>query len=833
MMRSILLVVMSVTCLTLVWSQDLLTPDEFLPQQYGHDFVPYHLKIAYLEHVAEVSPLVELAEYGRTEERRPLVHAYISTAANLARLEEIRLDNLRRVAGEPRALEDDIAIVMLGYSVHGNEAAGSEAALTTLYKLADPTNARTKEWLQNTVIIVDPCLNPDGHARYVDWYTRTANKVTDVTPSSIEHREPWPGGRTNHYYFDLNRDWAWQTQVESQARVKQYRRWMPQIHVDLHEMGINSPYYFAPAAQPYHEYITEWQVDFQDIVGRNNAKYFDEEGWLYFTKEVFDLFYPAYGDTYPTYNGAIGMTYEQGGSGRAGSAVLMDNGDTLTLQDRIDHHVQASMSTIEMGSVHASRLLSEFTSYFERNRREPQGEYVTYVISGSSAREKLKAVSQLLTSNDIAYGTVDRASRVTAYHYQTGKDTSYQIVPGDLVVSAYQTQSTLTQVLFDPLSNLSDSLTYDITAWSLPHMFGVPSYASKQRIRPTDTFVLPERVRPEQSMPYAYLIPWEASTSARLLASLVEAGVKIRLSEEAITTGGRSFAPGTLIITRADNKILGDRLNNLMRDLLERHDHSAYSTESGYSEAGPDLGSNKLSLLARPQVLVLAGDGVNSYAFGQVWHYFEKVLGYPVSISRLGDFAAVDLDKYNVLVLPSGRYSSLRESQWDDLTSWISSGGKVIAMGAAVGQLASQSGFEIKRLQQEEDEETEEAPRIYQDRIGASISQRTPGAIVQTTLDNSHPLGYGFPPYYFSLKSGNATYDRLSNGWNVGHISEDPLVLGFSGAKFTPKLIGSVTYAVQPKGRGSVIYLVDNPLFRGFWENGQQLFANALFFVGN
>ena len=538
-------------------AQTLMSPTEFLTQHYGKDFIPYHLKVAYFEHVASHSPLVKLHTYGYSVEKRPQIQAYVSSRENLDRIEEIRLNNLRRTGLiEGTAGDDGIAIIMLGYSVHGNEAAGSEAALSTLFKLVDPDNAKTKAWLKNTIVIIDLSLNPDGHARYVDWYTRTGSAVNNMDQDSWEHREPWPGGRSNHYFFDLNRDWAWQTQIETQTRIKQYLQWMPQVHVDLHEMAINSPYYFAPAAQPYHEYISTWQRDFQTAIGQNNARYFDKEGWLYFTKEIFDLLYPAYGDTYPTYSGAIGMTYEQGGSGRAGSAVLLDNGDTLTLQDRIDHHVTTSLSSIEMTSTHAKELIKHFTEYYQVSRNKARGKYRTYIISQENNREKIKSLIGLLDLNAIDYGTVTQEKEVSGYDYSSGSTITRAVVPGDLVISALQARSTLAQVLFDPEPRLEDSLTYDITSWSLPYVFGIEALATTSVLKIDQDYQLPAREVEIVEDPYAFFIPWQYTSSAHLLSQILQLGIKARVSAETIINYGQTHLPGTLVITRADNKAI-------------------------------------------------------------------------------------------------------------------------------------------------------------------------------------------------------------------------------------------------------------------------------------
>jgi len=276
--------------------------------------------------------------YGETYERRSLNLAFITAPKNFSKLENLRLNHLRTAGVVKGEAGEDIPIVWLSYNVHGNEASSTEAAMKTLFALVNPADTKIKKWIENTIVIIDPCMNPDGRDRYVNWYNETANVPYNTNPDAKEHHEPWPGGRANHYLFDLNRDWAWTTQVESQARIAQYNKWMPNIHVDFHEQSVDNPYYFAPAAEPYHEVITKFQRDFQVTIGKNHAKYFDKNGWLYFTKEFFDLLYPSYGDTYPTYNGAIGMTYEQAGHGRAGLAIKTADNDILTLKDRVAHH---------------------------------------------------------------------------------------------------------------------------------------------------------------------------------------------------------------------------------------------------------------------------------------------------------------------------------------------------------------------------------------------------------------------------------------------------------------------------------------------------------------
>ena len=404
----------------------LVSPQEFLGYEVGTKFTPHWKIVDYFKHVASQAPdKVLVKPYGFTNEGRPLMVAIVSSASNMSKLEQIRVNNLRLASlGQDKAAADENApaIVWLSYNVHGNESSSSEVSLLTLFALADKSNLKTNDWLNNTIVIIDPCVNPDGRDRYVNWFNSVVGKNPDPKIHGREHKEPWPNGRTNHYNFDLNRDWAWQTQVESQQRIELYNQWMPQVHVDFHEQGYNEPYYFAPAAEPFHEVITPWQRGFQASIGKNHAKYFDEKGWLYFTREIFDLYYPSYGDTWPTYNGAIGMTYEQGGSGAGGLAVINDEGDTLTLRDRVQHHFTTSLSTIEISSLNSSKLVKEFRKYFNDAVSGVVGEYKTYIIKNNARdQQKIKALSELLTRNGIQFGT-SKTATVKGYNYQSGRE---------------------------------------------------------------------------------------------------------------------------------------------------------------------------------------------------------------------------------------------------------------------------------------------------------------------------------------------------------------------------------------------------------------------------
>lgn len=821
-------------CLPLTLLAQLRPPSDFLPHQLGETFTPHHLLVDYFQYVAGVSEQVQLIEYGRTNEQRPLLLSFVSTAENLAQLEAIRLNHLRRVGiqdGTPDPALDR-AIVWLSFSVHGNEAAGAEASMGVLYDLANTNDPNTQEWLKNTIVILDPCLNPDGYSRYTHWYRSVSNRQLNADPGVREHREPWPGGRVNHYLFDLNRDWAWQTQVESQQRSVQYNQWYPHVHADLHEQGYTSPYYFAPAARPYHQYITAWQADFQQEIGANHAKYFDREGWLYFTKERFDLFYPSYGDTYPTFTGSIGMTYEQGGHSRGGRGIELPTGDTLTLYDRVAHHRTTALSTIEVASQNANRLLENLTTYFTDAQNNPQGNYKSYIVKGTNDPDRLQAFTDILDRNGIQYGLAGSNRSVPAYDYQTGRTSNTSVTTDDIIVSAYQPMSVLTQVLLDPTAELEDSLTYDITAWSLLYAHGLEAYASSTRLEPQTGQLEPSSTISNQitTNTYAYAIPWKATVDAHLLAQLLAAGIQVRTATRTFESGGRQFAPGTLVITRADNRKMVSFTATLER-IVNEANQTLYPIQTGLSQSGPDLGSGDLSLLAAPKVAVVSGEAVSPTSFGQVWYFFEQDLEYPLHVLYDEDIPN-GLDGYDVLILPDGRYR-MSDADRQTLQEWMRKGGKLIAIGSALNALANQSGFGLQRKTSENGTNNDDASQIvpYGGQDKRYVTNSTPGAIFEVTMDTSHPLAYGIGSTYFSLKTTAGSYEYLERGWNVGTVGSSPLISGFVGAQAQERLKESLTFGIEEMGRGSVCYFVDNPLYRGFWEHGKLLFSNALFLV--
>lgn len=834
MKKSVLLTVLvSLFCVATSWAQ-LQSPAEYLGYELGEKWTPHYKVLNYFQHVAEESPLVSLSEYGTTNQGREMVYAVVSSEENQLNMEEIRLNNLRLTgleSGSPT--ENQKAIVWLSYNVHGNETSSSEAAMNTIYKLITDKNA----WLENTVVIMDPMVNPDGRDRYVNWFKNMVGEQKNVHPETREHREPWPGGRTNHYYFDLNRDWAWQTQVESQQRIKVYNQWMPHVHVDFHEQGYNSPYYFAPASEPFHYAISEWQREFQTMIGKNHTNYFDDENWLYFTREVFDLFYPSYGDTWPTFNGAIGMTYEQAGHSSSGRGVITAEGDTLTLLDRLTHHTVTGLSTIEITAENADRVIQEFSNYHQSAIENGSGEYKTFVVKKSSNPDKVSMLLRYLVDQQIEFGQATASSRVNGYDFNTGETGRVNIEEGDFVISTYQPKGNLVRVLFEPKPELADSLTYDITAWELHYAYGMDGYAVSNQVEAGPvTLEVEDELTPTIEKPYAYLAKWNSLDDLKFLSRLLNEGVVVRFSEKAFTLNGESYKPGTLIITRNGNENLGNRFDEIVKDEAGLLNRNIVPVETGYVDSGHDFGSSSVRYLSAPKVALLSGEGTSSNMVGHVWHFFDQQIKYPLNLINVDDIGSVDWSSYDVLILPQLYGNPMGENDSATLKEWIQSGGKLIALGGANRLLAGQDGFGLKSKENDEaasESEPEDKLKKYGDASRDRISHSNPGSIFEVSLDQSHPLAFGYEGTYMSLKTGSEAYEYLESGWNVGAAKPDAPRSGFVGYQAKEELEHSLVFGVENMGRGNVVYMVDNPLFRGFWHNGKLLFGNAVFLVGN
>jgi hypothetical protein len=840
MKRTFLAVLLSALMIQALQSQTIKSPDEFLGYKLGTQFTYHHQAVGYFKYISEISPLAEYREYGTSYEGRQLGVCFVSTGENLAKLEEYRKNNLIKTG----LLKGDftgkqIPFVWLSYNVHGNEAVGMEAAMKTLYTLVSGSYTGVDDYLKNCIIIIDPCQNPDGHELYTNRYRSSMNSVINPDGNSYEHNQGWPGARSNHYMFDLNRDWTWQTQAETEQRLSLYIQFMPQIHADFHEMGPESTFYFAPGADPWHEIITPWQHEFHKLMGSGNAAIFNKKFRLYFTKENFDLFYPSYGDTWPLFNGAMGFTYEQGGGGASGLAYKQESGDTLTLTERIDGHFMASMATVKVSYENREKLLSEFNKYFEESVKNPSFKYKSVIIKGSNEKSNIKSMLQLFDRNQIAYNYAgNNGKKYKGFDYSSNKDGEVTIEKGDILVSAYQPESHFMQVLFEPDSRTTDSLSYDLTAWALPYVYNLKAYALTDKITPdTGKVALRKSVNlPGNKETYAYVANFYGFDELKFIAALYNKKVRLRYSLKPFTLNGDSFNRGSIIVARGDNKHLDGDFDTIITEAANECQVKIKGTSTGLVDTGKDFGSGYSPLMKKKAVAMLCGEGTSSSSVGELWYFFERELHYQITLLNTGTTEDVDLDDYEILILTSGSYSKLK----DTIVDWVKRGGKVIAMENALSVFA---GVKTSSLAKAIETRTAEQKAIekkiksddttllkkfeYQNERRYSLSERSAGSIYKVKLDETHPYAFGMGKEWFIMKR-TAGYPFLTTGNNIGYILEKEPVSGFAGFKYKDKIKNTLVIGSENIGSGEVIYITDNPYFRGFWKSGRVLLGNMI-----
>lgn len=824
------------------YAESIPTPSKFFGIPLGDRFTPHHDVLRYCRMVAERSPRAELREYGRTAEGRPLVYLLVASESHLSRLEEIeslqrRLSDPRLAAADPDAQLDELverlpAIAWMSYNVHGDESSPTETAMQTLYELVDGEGATPRKIRKEVVTIIDPCLNPDGRERYLQWYHSVARQPADPDPDSREHDEPWPGGRTNHYYFDLNRDWAWLSQLETQQRAPHYLRWQPLVHGDFHEMGAESTYFFFPAEEPINKNYTDHTIRWSKVFGQANATAFDKRGWLYYTAESFDLFYPGYGDSWPSLHGAIGMTYEQAGSGGAGLAYRRRNGDILTLRDRLYAHHVAGLATLESAADNREELQRSFFGFRRGAIEEDRsGRVVEYVIPPGQGY-RLDSMIRLLRAQGVEVEeTLEEIAADELQDYFGETQESVQLPKGTLIVPLAQPAGRLAQALLEPEAEASVARFYDVSAWSLPFAMGVDAYATQRRLevgrqsvdgwRPTAGIV-------EGVARYAYLIAWDGVPAARALLALQSEGVRVRLVPERIRINGVTYR-GALQIPVATN---GTDLRSKLERISTEVGVTIRGVDTGLTEEGIDLGSNKVQELAPIRVAVATGPGVSSGSFGALWYLFERELGLRFSAFELSALGGLDLDKFNVLILPDGFGYSRLSSEKERLSNWVRRGGVLIGLGGGAMALSKEgvglTPFSRKRPDPPKKDVKKERRTIQQLRE-ERMEQQVPGHIVHVDLDPDHRLSLGLPDRVFALMRGLDSFAITGGSGDVGALLGDPAVAGFLSPENIAKLDRRLYLAEHRSGRGAVICFADDPNFRLFWRGLERLFMNALF----
>lgn len=803
------------------------SPEQFLGYPIGEWHTRHDRIVSYFEKLAELSPRAEVEIIGNSVEHRAQVYLFVSSPENLANKESIRQKHLTVLDPTAALDENQPLIVQLGYGVHGNEASSAEAAMLAAYYLVAAQGTEIEEYLKNAITFVEPVLNPDGRERHTNWVDarRGIPPVADALDS--EHQEMWPGGRTNHYWFDLNRDWLPLAQVESQNRVAFYHKWLPNVVTDYHEMGTDATYFFEPTKKYGSENPVVPRYNY-DVINPTFAKYFqkslDEIGSLYWSREVFDNSYPGYGSTYPDIQGGLGLVFEQ-----ARSEGRIQNTTTKPLEFKfaIRNHLRTSLATIK-ASMDNKKMLVDFQKKFftdAYNDGKKANEY--HIFGDENDPTRTRKFVDLLLKHHIK--TYQLNQNIASGNLSFKKGSAY-VVPTD------QPQYLMVRSVFENVTKFHDSVFYDTSAWSMVLAYNLPHAVLKKTKNLEGTLATAENILPVlptvTKAGYAYLINWTDYNAPKVLHYLLAHQVFVKTSSKPFKSltdqGEKDFGYGTLLISVTDQNVDADKLYQIVSDASKNADVPIFAVSSGMNLSGVDLGSRNFQTVKLPKVLMPIGDGVSSYEAGEIWHFLDTKVNMPITKADVSDFRNLNLYDYDVIVLVSGNYAEINK---DKLKDWVNAGGTLILQRTAINW-AIRNGLTTATLKKPETKSDSLVRGNYEDATNFYGSKATGGSYYKTNIDLTHPIGFGYTsPELTVYRNHNIFLNPGKNPFGkVAIYDSNPLISGYVHKENLKQISNSASILTHAQGRGRVILFVDDMSFRGFMFGTNKAFVNALFF---
>ncbi|MAV42445.1 MAG: zinc carboxypeptidase [Flavobacteriaceae bacterium] len=805
------------------FNNSILSPEEFLGYEIGFQHTRHDQIVSYLTYLSTVSNKADLVNYGKTHEGRNLVILTITSESNLNNLDDIQKEHLQyTVPGTSVDLNKDLPIIInLGYGVHGNEPSSSEAALLTAYTLVASMNKKIEKFRQQSVVFIDPTINPDGRDRHTQWanQNKSINLVADQYDS--EHNEAWPRGRTNHYWFDLNRDWLLAVNPESRNKLKWFHNWYPNVVTDFHEMGTNSNYFFEPMKTnaSVNPLIPEENYN---VLSPKFAEYYvkalDSIGSFYYTKESFDETYPGYGSSYPDVQGALAILFEQASSR---GHLQETNYGTISFGFTIRNQYLSSIATVEAAVDNKEMLRDYQKRFFDSSLKEFKDDKVkAYEFGDLYDQNRNKAfIDKLLIHNVKVYKS-----------------------KGKYIVPVNQTQSRMVKNFFETYDKYVDSVFYDASAWSMSNFYNMKSKKLKNfniesEVLSTNNLVKNVKVNKSE---YSYILDWDDYNSVATLNYLQKNNLitysafkpfSVKVNE---TSGIKNFNYGSILIPVSKQKMSSEKLYKIIKTAQEKFNVPIYNSKSGFSIKGIDLGSNNFRINKPVKVGLLVGEGVNSYEAGEVWHLMDTRIHMPLSKIRLSQFSRVPLDKYTTLIIVSGSYNQLTKTDIEKINNWVKKGNTLITIANGSSWAIDKELVKESLLEPSNDSifsrknYVSAAENIGRERIG--------GAILKVDIDLTHPLAFGYrdssiPVYKNNNIFINKTKDHYSS---VGVYSKDPHIDGYISEKnLKNNFKNTASLIVSRLGSGRVVMFADNPNFRGSWYGTNKLFLNAIFFGNN
>ncbi len=803
------------------YKQEIPTPESHLGYQVGEWHVRPEQLDSYFKMLATISPRVKIETYARSYEKRPLSLVYISSEENIKNLESIRQQHLKMEKSTDRP-----AVTWMGYSVHGNEASGSNASLLLGYHLAAATDKETLEQLKDQIIIIDPSLNPDGLSRFAHWANSYRSKHPNSDSQTREHNEAWPYGRTNHYWFDLNRDWLLLQHPESRGRVAMFHHWKPNVLTDFHEMGTNSTYFFQPGVKSRQNPLTPKEnFDLTNKIASYHAQALDEIGSLYYTKEDFDDFYYGKGSTYPDINGAIGILFEQASA--RGHLQESVNGD-VSFPFAIKNQLTTSFSTLKAVQENRKQLLNYQRSFFQKAKLKAKASRQRGVVYGSKDRYRINQFNNILRGHKIEFYPLARNVEFNGEKFDA--EHSY-------IVPLRQAQSSLIESIFEKRESFEDNTFYDVSSWTLPLAFDI-AYQALDRSDFDDELL--DRRKIKRSFVFegidektvALVFDWSNFATANLLNYLHENELTTRVVGKDVTmktaTGNQRLTTGDIILPIRSQKKSRTEIEALLFEKLAELSIQPIDIRSGFAVDGPDLGSPSFNTLKPINPLMLIDGRVSSYQAGEVWHLLDQRLNQPLSMMTVAQLERFKLEKYTHIIMVDGRYK-FSQSAMTKLEAWIKAGGILITQSRASKWLAGRGWLSSEAVDLDNESDTELA---YKEMDEHRSEHYIGGAISSTSIDLSHPLAYGLEDNQLAIfKRGQFSFSEPKEPFvSVARFNKKPLNAGYMSKANQTNLAGKTSILVQGLGRGKLIAFSDDMNFRAFWLGTSRVFTNALYF---
>ncbi len=819
------------------YDEKIPKPEDYLGFRIGQRHIHHHELIGYLKELSAHSKRVTWFEYARTHGGKPLLMFVITSPDNHAKLEMLREEHLKlldhKISGELN-LADMPAVINMGYSIHGDEPSGANAVPVVAYHLVAGRGKQLRQLLKNTIILLDPCLNPDGFDRFANWANNHRGQVPNRDRNHREHQQAWPSGRTNYYWFDLNRDWLPAQHPESQGRLVQFHRWMPNVLLDFHEMGTDSTFFFQPGIEARnHPLIPTRNLQLTDEISRYHARALDEIGSLYYTREGFDDFYLGKGSSYPDLHGGIGILFEQASS--RGHIQESIRGD-ITFPFTIRNHVRTSLSSLQATFEKRSELHDHLrTFYRDAAEAAKQATTKTYIFTAAHDPVRLYEFAQILKRHQIQ-GFQLRKDMTVGNVTHTANDS--------IVVPAEQREYMFVRALCDRPTNFKENIFYDTSAWTLPAAFNLrsaelPDPANPEWLgKPIAEMEFPKMKFAPDEQDLAYTIDYRSYYTPRTLYRLLSAQVRVQVSESPLTTAeGTTVPAGTLMVHVGSQPEKREIIQRILAEAAEQDGTPVLVTRTGLTPAGSDLGSSTLRQLNIPRILLAIGAGVVTSEAGEAWHLLDRRFGIPVTLVEADRLGTVDLSQYSHVVLPSGSYSSISDTEVARIQSWLNRGGTIVGLGSSVRWLESKKLANI-RLRSTRSATPQGMSRQRQPFASAETNadlQLVSGAIFQVELDVTHPLAYGYTDdRLFVFRDQRIFMEPSSNPYSTPAIyptndQQAGQISGYLSKENRQTLAESASIIVDGVGAGRVIAMVDNPNFRAYWHGTNRIFLNALF----